>query len=226
MRVAILLALLACAAPALAQPSSRPIRKTFPEPVLDPRGVTAEQAGLDLACDRRVQLPRAVPQKSDKAIAATGGRARIEDSKLHVAGRTFDAPPDKDDWIGYAYAGRYASADVDILLHHDHDSVGWVIIDREAGTLQAPHLPIPSPNSQLWVTGTDNRAPHGEIRVYAREAQAWKEVAKVSVEMACDLRWIDDATIGFRTTTHDRYAPPGPEQLFVLDGGRWVRKPF
>ena len=197
-------------------------QKTFQKPVLDPGGVTADQAAMDNACERRSQLPRAVPFPEAEAIARTG-RAQREGNTLNVGKRSF---PAATSWVehGCAYAGRYAARKTDILLCGDGESGGWTIVDEEAGVLDLPSLLIPSPDGKVWATSADWEAPDGRITLYSVGPTKWKKLAEISVEYACDLHWTSTTTLSFRTS-EGFYRPLSPERQLAFEAGKWVLKP-
>ena len=197
-------------------------QKTFHLPVLEPTGVTAEQAALDNACERRSQLPRAVPFPEVDAIARTG-RAQRLGNELKVGKHSF---PSATSWVefGCAYAGRYAARKADILLCGDGESGGWTIVDASAGVLDLASLLIPSPNGKVWATAGDFEAPDGYIALYTPGATSWTKLAEIPVTYPCDLRWVDSKTLSFRTS-EGFYKPLGPERHVTLEAGQWVLKP-
>ena len=113
---------------------------------------------------------------------------------------------------------------MDILLHDDGDSIGWLLINQNAGALDVGHLLIPSPDGQLWAETISWEAPPGAINLYVLEPSAWKKVATLPVAFACDLRWTGSDSLTFRTSM-DFSSPPGGElhakfkdgQLTLLD---------
>lgn len=197
-------------------------QKTLDQPVLEPTGVTAEQAALDHACERRSQLPRAVPVPEAEAIGRTGRAHRQRDS-LTVGKYSF---PAATSWVEYgcAYSGRYAARKTDILLCGDGESGGWKIVDADAGTLDLPSLLIPSPNGKVWATAGDFEAPDGNIMLYSPGPTSWTKLADMPIAYPCDLRWIDSKTLSFRTS-EGFYKPLGPERHVTLEAGKWVLKP-
>ena len=224
MRIAIVTALLAVAACQKAEtPVAReaapaleaaPAVKAAPKPDLDPNGVTAQQAALDHACDRRNVLPRARPAPEADAVAATG-RAQVREKRLHVGRHDWDAAAANDEGYGYSYAGRYAGTEIDILKHDDADSIGWVVVDQDAGPLAVGHLLIPSPDKTVWATADDWSKPAGKIKLYALSDKAWKNVFEFPVEFACDLHWTGDNALTYRTSA-DFKSAPGAEQTLDL----------
>lgn len=207
--------------PTVAESPPPPINR---EPELDPKGVTAEQAAIDVACERRDRLPRAMPFPQAKAISETG-RAEVRDGKVVVGRFSFKAIDETNpEAEGYFYAGKYAAADVDIVAAWVDLGVGWTLVNQGAGQLEVPHLLIPSPDGRLWATSTDSPAPYGQIKLYAIEPDQWTKVAEVDVANACGLHWIDSSTLSFRTSADDD-KPLSPEQHLTLAAGKWVLKP-